>query len=649
MEAKHWSPRRLAEITDIPEDTIKGWLKGRVKRIREWQRVLLLAATLGLDHAETEHLFQVAQAPLICLTSTTVQQWLTEIANPSFRDLVMAWWVSSTQSAEATGPATEEQPPACVAAPAQPHQTAEPCAEPLLFARSDLYRTDTWTTACEEAMRAGAVEQLAELLVQAPALTRDAPLLFYQAHLAAARASYQEAAELFHAARLEAEISSDTYLAHASLVWQAYCQTLLGNYPFATTLLVEVSECAPSDDVWVHIWFVKGLIAANVATLLQAEHAFVNAKLIAMRLNDHWLEGRCCANLAAIYEHMGLLDRVARLIRRVEQIQQEGPYHQRWSLQIRNITVNRLRLQGDLGAALQVALPLPTEGGVLFRGWLALSTAHVAMDADDFALAEYLCSQASELLEPVYDQEFSSAELRWQYAWLRFRQGRLDEAYRQSQAALTLLDDHTDADHLHAFAIAGIIALARYDFGAAWLHLHRASEGFRAIYHTVGLASVLFHLAEYYLQIGQLDDAGPALAEALILVQKHHLYNTYYWAPNIMVRLCGSAMQGTLWSKQPLDFETFASQSARSATNTRCTRQPEDVVGDAATSLVIRRLASSYWQEFMSLLSDPCAKVRWRVAQVLYAAKSHESLHALQQLRNDPDRRIQHWLANIQR
>ncbi len=61
LRQRQLSPRRLAELTSIPEDTIKGWLLGRGRSIREWERAIVVVAVLDLAYAQTIELLNAAR------------------------------------------------------------------------------------------------------------------------------------------------------------------------------------------------------------------------------------------------------------------------------------------------------------------------------------------------------------------------------------------------------------------------------------------------------------------------------------------------------------------------------------------------------------------------------------------------------------
>ncbi|XSG77584.1 CIA30 family protein [Herpetosiphon llansteffanensis] len=61
LRQRQLSPRRLAELTNIPEDTIKGWLLGRGRSIREWERAIVVVAVLDLAYASTIEFLSAAR------------------------------------------------------------------------------------------------------------------------------------------------------------------------------------------------------------------------------------------------------------------------------------------------------------------------------------------------------------------------------------------------------------------------------------------------------------------------------------------------------------------------------------------------------------------------------------------------------------
>lgn len=91
MGEKHFTPGRLAELTDIPEETIKGWSSGRGKRVRDWKRVLLLAAVLELNREELHRLLRAAQAPTGICVDQVIQHMLSILTNEHLRAVVERW------------------------------------------------------------------------------------------------------------------------------------------------------------------------------------------------------------------------------------------------------------------------------------------------------------------------------------------------------------------------------------------------------------------------------------------------------------------------------------------------------------------------------------------------------------------------------
>jgi len=55
-----YSAGQLADLTGIPKRTVANWLSGRVRRPRQWQEVVRLAAALHLSAAETDDLLTAA-------------------------------------------------------------------------------------------------------------------------------------------------------------------------------------------------------------------------------------------------------------------------------------------------------------------------------------------------------------------------------------------------------------------------------------------------------------------------------------------------------------------------------------------------------------------------------------------------------------
>lgn len=112
MRLKQHTPRLLAERTDIPEDTIKTWLKGRGGRVREWQRVVCIAAALELPMPEARRLLLAAGAPLIEIRAAALEPWLATLGDEAVRSMVLRWVETLAQA----GPAPAF--PAVCAAPA---------------------------------------------------------------------------------------------------------------------------------------------------------------------------------------------------------------------------------------------------------------------------------------------------------------------------------------------------------------------------------------------------------------------------------------------------------------------------------------------------------------------------------------------------
>lgn len=88
---------QLAKLTAVPKPTIVNWLEGRVKRPREHQDILRLAAVLHLDSQEVERLLAAAGQPPLAELHAQAQQssdsaalsllrpWTTPAASPANR------------------------------------------------------------------------------------------------------------------------------------------------------------------------------------------------------------------------------------------------------------------------------------------------------------------------------------------------------------------------------------------------------------------------------------------------------------------------------------------------------------------------------------------------------------------------------------
>lgn len=89
LRQRQLSPRRLAELTSIPEDTIKGWLLGRGRSIREWERAIVVVAVLDLSYSSTLEFFNAAK-----VSSTTLERLASVELSTAYRELqplVEAW------------------------------------------------------------------------------------------------------------------------------------------------------------------------------------------------------------------------------------------------------------------------------------------------------------------------------------------------------------------------------------------------------------------------------------------------------------------------------------------------------------------------------------------------------------------------------
>lgn len=397
-----------------------------------------------------------------------------------------------------------------------------------------------WHQAVRQALQHGLLSTLEALLQNRPPDISDAEYAYYCGQLWLAHGEYAQAASQFSMAYDSAQREPTADFRIDCAVWLAYCHSLLGHYSLVAALCGTLRTTALCGRHAAHVSFVEGLLASYCGTLAEAQQHFEQARDGALLTNDRLLELRCYLNLAAVYQHQGLMSRVGRSLHQADRLLAEQPDSRR-QLQLRNIHVNRLRLLGNPAAALDLALPLPPlsdRAHSHFWGWLALSTALAAVDADAYTLANTLWQQAEHVLRQIDDNDFSRAELLWVRAWLHYRQGQLAAAETTIQTALDLIDDQLDTDYLHAYAIAGIIAVRRQQLGRAEHYLHYACAEFRRVGHVVGLASVLMHLAAFYLEINQPGQVRPVLAEAMTLLHKHQLYGMYYWDPATVAQLC---------------------------------------------------------------------------------------------------------------
>lgn len=499
-----------------------------------------------------------------------------------------------------------------------------------------------WLQACEDHIRVGEFVALVGLLEHPPSPACLAGSIFYRAHIAILQSDYDRASALFHDAYGAALTNDDTRLAQRSLIWQAYSHTQLDHYRLAQKLLADVmSYTADDDQLHGEVLFVQGLIAANCETLPTAQQWLEQAHDLALHLRDDWSEARCCVTLAAIYVHQGLMTRAACMLRRVERICQPHMPDSLMILQAHNINLYRLRLMGDMEEALGVALSLPEATDacyIHYHGWLALSSARVAIDASRFDLAEQSWQRAADLLAAVRDNEISRAELFWEHAWLCFRQGQLDAAHQHIRQALELIHDQMDIGHIHGWAIAAIIDMERGDLGMAGRNLQEAAERFRVSGHWTGLASVLLHMAAYHLRSHRPGAARKALAEALTIMRERRLYGAYYWHPETMVTLCRLAAQEDIWEGQAalLACQLQAVVGPQTCEVSEPEDDPAASWGDFAASLAARRLAADHWDDFVALLRDPRPQVRRRGAQVLRASGHPHALALLQTMHDAP-------------
>jgi tetratricopeptide (TPR) repeat protein len=511
-------------------------------------------------------------------------------------------------------------------------------------------QTDTahWTDMCDQALRQGQFGTL-ETLLDALPVAADVVASFYRGRLSIARGHFEIAIRTLQRATEDLHEPHHVAVHTRCRIWIAYCHTMLGNYRLATTLVERiVATTTAGSHLFAEACFIAALVKADSGSLLEAKDGFEQVRDVAWMVQDSVLEARCCANLVPIYIHLGLLDRAGHMVQRVEHLADHGVVSHQHRDQIRNANVCRLRLMGQLDAALAAGLPLPTTITAdtrHFQGWLTLSIAMVATDRGTFDVAEAAWERAWDILRPITDNHLSHAELLWERAWLRFRQQKLDAATRDVQKALEFITDQTDSEHLHAYAIAGIIDCERGDLALVSRHFAYALDRFRHTQHYLALASLLLHVAGYHLQEQRSWEGRKALAEGLTLLRRFQVYGAFYWHPTLVIRLCMLAI-GEDWDDYAADLSLATSiddPAAVTPDRYGLTSSPQTVLGDFATALIVRRLAPTAWETFVPLLQDHRARVRRRVGQILIAAHQPESLIHLHPLQTDPEPGLRRW------
>jgi tetratricopeptide (TPR) repeat protein len=100
-----YTPGQLSQLSDIPEETIVNWLKGRVKKPRQWQDLLKLATVLHLKEAEATELLQSAGHPSIQQLRKSLQELLKRIKNDKDKALLAPWVAASNSNGFAVDPA----------------------------------------------------------------------------------------------------------------------------------------------------------------------------------------------------------------------------------------------------------------------------------------------------------------------------------------------------------------------------------------------------------------------------------------------------------------------------------------------------------------------------------------------------------------
>ncbi len=510
--------------------------------------------------------------------------------------------------------------------------------------------TARWTFMCDQALLRGEFVTLERLLDATP-VAAEVFAPFYRGRLSIARGHFEIAIRTLHRATDDLHVAHHAAFYNQCLIWIAYCHTMLGNYTLATTIVERiVTTTSSGSQLYAEACFIAALVKADSGSLLAAKDGFEQVRDLAWMLQDSVLEARCCANLVPIYIHLGRMDRAGSMVQRVEQLYDHGVVSPQQRDQIRNANVCRLRLMGQLEAALEVGLPLPTtinEDARHFQGWLTLSIAMVAIDRGTFDVAEAAWERAWDILHPITDNNLSHAELFWERAWLRFRQNNLAAATQDIQKALQLITDKTDTEHLHAYAIAGIIDLERGDLALVSRHFAYALERFRQTQHYIALASLLLHVAGYHLQEQRSWEGRKALAEGLTLLRRYQVYGAFYWHPPLVIRLCKLAICED-WDTYEADLSVATSiDDPASVAPDRygLNSPPQTVLGDFATALIIRRLAMSAWEIFVPVLQDHRARVRRRAGQILIASNQPEVFTHLRQLQTDPESSVRLWYA----
>jgi hypothetical protein len=511
---------------------------------------------------------------------------------------------------------------------------------------------EQWKRQCIEALVTGRLADLENFLNDPLPPPYDVLVTFYRGRLTLAHHDYSGAVSIFHDAATRAKSANLLDLHHHSLIWLAYTHTILGNYSLAQSLLKGVEQnISPENPIYAELVFVQGLIAGDSSSRADAQEYLERARDLALLHNDTILEARCCANLAPIYNTMGFVSRSLRAIDRVIEINHQGLINPQQMAQAQNTRFHCLRFLGRLDEALKDAYPLPElvdDGSRHFRGWMALSIASVAVDADNFVLAEEAWHRAHDILignTPIKDNHLTAAELHWERAWFLYRQNRLSEASYEINAAVDLIDSSSDVARRDSYVIKAVIDLALGDRGLVSHFLSTACDGFRKEKHPLGLASALLHVASFHLRSRRAFEGRKTLAEAFGLLRRHRLYGTYYWDSRLMVELCLLVMQED-WGEyeEALDIRQLSTDEGPIPADIYGLDSfAKEELGDFATTLACQRLARSHWQAFELLLADERSHIRLRGAQVLLNSKSPEALELLDPLVDDPIPAVRSW------
>jgi tetratricopeptide (TPR) repeat protein len=512
-----------------------------------------------------------------------------------------------------------------------------------------------WIRLCEDYLHTGELRNLEYQLSRCSSPECMQMEEYYRGRLAWARGDYENAARIFHHASESARKRGDSDNQYESSIWRASCYSFLGEYKLAQKIIEDVAKTMDADHrLYAHVHFVRGLIASEQGNLFEAKEAFDESIELSLKHEDIRLEARCCANLAVVCKSLGSLDRAGRLIQRVKLLNTRNLESPKQMMQVRNTEVRRLRLKGDLEAALEEGLPLPEEvddGSLHYCGWLALNIAMVASDLDDFTLAEQSWERAAMLLESVQDRAFSKAELLWERAWIRYRQNRLTEAQEDIRRALNLIEAQMDTEHLHAYVISAIIDLKLGDLAFVSKNLRDARRDFDKSNKRMELASLQLHEAHYHLKKGHRNEAHDELIKALLFLREHRLFGSYYWDPDAMVPLCMIAISED-WGDQGVQLTSNLQQEdlyevQRQDRADYYNKDVLEALGEYATTLVARRLAKTRWKDFVPLLDDSRAIVRLRAAKILQASSDPTALHHLEILNMDQDPQIRAWYQSL--